>query len=124
MKTLNFITSAHWQPELNTSGSIVEGIFDLKQSIQTILLTPKGSDPHRPNFGCDIYKYLDWPVNQVTPYLVREAVEALKYWEPRISLVQVMVNIEGSQVTLLVKWKAADGITQLSEVMYERTSAT
>ena len=124
MKTLNTITSVHWQPELGNPGSIVEGLSDLKQSIQIILLTPKGSDPHRPNFGCDIYKYIDWPVNQITPYLVREAIEALKYWEPRISLIQVTVNIDDSQVTLQVKWKAADGIIQLNEVIYERTGTT
>lgn len=123
MKILNSITSAHWQPELGTPGSVVEGLSDLNQAIRVILLTPKGSDPHRPEFGSDINKYIDWPANLITPYLVRESVEAIKRWEPRVTVVQVIVDIDSSKVTLRVKWKVADGIEE-SEVAYERTSTT
>ena len=123
MKILNSITSAHWQPELGIPGSVVEGLSDLNQAIRVILLTPKGSDPHRPEFGSDINKYIDWPANLITPYLVRESVEAIKRWEPRVTVVQVIVDIDSSKVTLRVKWKVADGIEE-SEVAYERTSTT
>lgn len=55
-----------WQPELGTD-DIVGGLDDIDQCIRTILLTPKGSDPHNPPFGSNIHLYIDWPQNRVTP---------------------------------------------------------
>lgn len=116
------ITAAHWQPTLGTSGEVVEGLRDIDQAIRIILTTPKGSDAHRPEFGSNIHLYIDWPVNRVTPHLVREAVDSIRQWEPRVSVVQVQVAIEGSQVTLRVQWRVADGVTQLTEVSYARAA--
>lgn len=42
--------SLHWQSSLD-SDSIVEGFADVEQAIRIILSTPKGSVPHRPQFG-------------------------------------------------------------------------
>lgn len=116
------ITAAHWQPALGTSGEVVEGLSDIDQAIRIILTTPKGSDAHRPEFGSNIHLYIDWPVNRVTPHLVREAVDSIRQWEPRVSVVQVQVAVEGSQVTLRVQWRVADGVTQLTEVSYARAT--
>lgn len=116
------ITAAHWQPTLGTSGEVVEGLRDIDQAIRIILTTPKGSDAHRPEFGSNIHLYIDWPVNRVIPHLVREAVDSIRQWEPRVSVVQVQVAIEGSQVTLRVQWRVADGVTQLTEVPYARAA--
>ncbi|MDS9879363.1 GPW/gp25 family protein [Pseudomonas protegens] len=116
------ITAAHWQPALGTSGEVVEGLRDIDQAIRIILTTPKGSDAHRPEFGSNIHLYIDWPVNRVTPHLVREAVDSIRQWEPRVSVVQVQVAIEGSNVTLRVQWRVADGVTQLTEVPYARAA--
>lgn len=116
------ITAAHWQPALGTSGEVVEGLRDIDQAIRIILTTPKGSDAHRPEFGSNIHLYIDWPANRVTPHLVREAVDSIRQWEPRVSVVQVQVAIEGSHVTLRVQWRVADGVTQLTEVSYARAA--
>lgn len=53
-----------WQPELGTD-DIVGGLDDIDQCIRTILLTPKGSDPHNPPFGSNIHLYIDWPVEKI-----------------------------------------------------------
>ena len=124
MKNLNTITSAHWQPELGVPGSVVEDLSDIAQAIRIILLTPKGSDPHRPTFGSDIYKYIDWPTNIITPYLVREAIESIKEWEPRVTVINVLVDAIEATVTLRIVWKVADGTPMESKVNYERTSTT
>ncbi len=124
MKTLNTITSAHWQPELGHPGSVVEGLSDIGQAIQVILLTPKGSDPHRPDFGTNNHHYLDWPTNIITPYLVRESIEAIQRWETRITVIQVNIDIEESTVAVRVVWKVADGVPTESKVEYERTGTT
>lgn len=116
------ITAAHWQPALGTPGEVVEGLRDIDQAIRIILTTPKGSDAHRPEFGSNIHLYIDWPVNRVTPHLVREAVDSIRQWEPRVSVVQVQVTIEGPQITLRVQWRVADGVTQLTEVAYARAA--
>jgi phage baseplate assembly protein W len=116
------ITAAHWQPALGTSGEVVEGLRDIDQAIRIILTTPKGSDAHRPEFGCDIHLYIDWPVNRVTPHLVREAVDAIRRWETRVSVVQVLVLVEDSRIVVRVQWRVADGVTQLTEVPYARAA--
>ena len=116
------ITAAHWQPALGTSGEVVEGLRDIDQSIRIILTTPKGADAHRPDFGSDLHLYIDWPVNRVTPHLVRETVDALRRWETRISVVQVQVLIEGAQIRVRVQWRVADGVAQLTEVPYARAA--
>lgn len=117
------ITSAHWQPALGTSGEVVEGLRDIDQAIRIILTTPRGSDPHRPEFGSDINLYIDWPTNRVVPHLVREAVDAIRRWEPRVTVVQVLVEIEDERITLRVQWKVADGVNQQTEVPYARAAA-
>jgi phage baseplate assembly protein W len=116
------ITAAHWQPALGISGEVVEGLRDIDQAIRIILTTPKGSDAHRPEFGSDIHLYIDWPVNRVTPHLVREAVDAIRRWETRVSVVQVLVLIEDSRVILRVQWRVADGVAQMTEVPYARAA--
>ena len=104
-----------WQPELGTD-DIVGGLDDIDQCIRTILLTPKGSDPHNPPFGSNIHLYLDYPIDQAVPHLVRETVEAIRLWEPRCELVKVTPSIEEAQITLRVQWKLADGVKRETEV--------
>ncbi len=117
------ITAAHWQPALGSPGEAVEGLRDIDQAIRIILTTPRGSDPHRPEFGSDLHLYIDWPTDRVVPHLVREAVEAIRRWEPRVILVQVLTEIEEAHITLRVQWKVADGVLQQTEVPYARTTS-
>ena len=107
--------SLHWQPALGSFG-IVETLADIDQAIRVILRTPMGSDPHRPDFGSNLHLYLDYPVNQAVPHVVRETVEAIQQWEPRCELVKVMPTIKESRITLRVQWKLADGVQHETEV--------
>ncbi|PBJ94757.1 baseplate protein [Pseudomonas plecoglossicida] len=116
------IVAAHWQPALGTPGEVVQGLRDIDQSIRIILTTPKGSDAHRPEFGSDLHLYIDWPHDRVTPYLVRETVEAIRRWETRVAVVQVQVLIEEAHLTLRVVWRVADGVAQTTEVPYARAA--
>ena len=115
MTQLSDISSLHWQPSVSSNG-VVENIADIDQSIRLILKTPKGSDPHRPTFGSNLHRYIDYPVNQVTPHLVRESVEAIREWETRCTLIRVNVSIEETHATLRVRWKLEDGILRETEV--------
>jgi Bacteriophage baseplate protein W len=89
--TLSDITSADWSLKLGAIGDVVEGVADVDQCIAIILTTPKGSDPLRPTFGADIWRYIDFPIDIARPAIVRELVDALTLWEPRITMVDVQV---------------------------------
>jgi len=92
-------------------GQIVTGVADINQCIYIILTTPKGADPHRPTFGSDLYQYIDHPIDAARPHIVREVVDALRQWEPRLKVMRVMVtpnDVAGLQVN--VEWVFADGV--------------
>jgi len=74
---------------LNTSGSYVEGVEDIAQSWYIILHTIPGSDPLRPNFGSDIYQYLDKPNNGFGGGFSSQIIKDLEKWETRCTISQV-----------------------------------
>lgn len=117
MTTLKDIKYADWQLKLNNIGEISEGIDDINQCIAIILTTQKGSVPHRPDFGSEIYKYIDYPINEAVPNIIRESIDAINKWEERISLVSVNASIDESNVKIEVEWKLKDsGIGDVTEV--------
>ncbi|MHB8383325.1 MAG: GPW/gp25 family protein [Candidatus Binataceae bacterium] len=87
--TLADITSADWSLKLGSIGQMVQGVADVDQCVAIILTTPLGSDPLRPTFGCDIWRYLDHPISEALPAIVRELTVALTLWEPRIKLLAI-----------------------------------
>lgn len=116
MTTLAEIKSVHWQPALNSDG-VVEGEADIDQCIQTILGTPKGSVPHRPGFGSDVYLYVDYPIPTAIPHVVRESADAIRQWEPRCELVKVIPLVDAEHLTVRVQWKLSDGVVRQTDVV-------
>ncbi len=107
----------HWQPALGGNGEVT-GLEDLRQAIAIILRTPRGSDPLRPEFGSNLHLYIDYPVNRARPHLVRETVDALRRWEPRLSVVSVAVSQAGDAgVKVSVVFRLASGLEATAEVM-------
>ncbi|MEW5885468.1 MAG: GPW/gp25 family protein [Pseudomonadota bacterium] len=107
----------HWQVALGGDG-YATGLDDLRQAIATILRTPRGSVPLRPEFGSDVARYLDHPINRARPHLVRETVEAIRRWEPRVSVVRVLVTLAAeAQLRIEVIFRTADGIEASAEVL-------
>lgn len=129
MTKLSEISSLHWQPALQPSAAdpgpngfpdIVENLDDIHQALRIILGTPKGSDPLRPEFGSDLHRYLDYPVDRARPHVVREAVAAIghpQYGEPRVQLVRVLFSVEADgSARLCAQWKLADGVVRETEL--------
>ena len=108
MTNLNEITYVDWQLKMNTIGDVAEGVDDINQCIAIILLTRKGADPHRPTFGSDIYKYIDYPVNEAIPHIIRETTDAISLWETRINIDSVTAEIDGTNITVKVEWTLKD----------------
>lgn len=115
MTQLSEIANANWQYRLGDDG-VVSGVDDINQAIYTILRTPKGSVPHRPDFGSEIHLFIDQPVDVATPSLVRETFEAVLQWEPRVKIKTVNVQIIGAAVALSIHWELADGVAATSVV--------
>ena len=104
-------------------GNVVQGVADVEQCILIILTTPKGSDPFRPTFGCDLWAYVDKPINLATAHVVREVTEAITTWEPRAKLMSVAVAPvldataqSGAHLEVALTWQLNLGSTQSSPI--------
>jgi len=116
--TLDDIRSADWSLKLGAIGEIVEGIADVEQCLGIIVTTPQGTDPLRPTFGSNIWRYIDQPMNTALPAMVSELTSAITRWEPRVTLVSVTaqpVNDGGSQsgahIDVTLNWQLKLGST-------------
>ena len=119
--TLADIVSGDWSLMLDSTagggpgsglGNVVEGLADVDQCIRIILTTPKGTDPFRPTFGCDLWQYLDLPINIATAHIVREVYEAITTWEPRAIVESVTVtplldetSQSGAHLNVVIVWQ-------------------
>ena len=90
--TLADIRSADWSLALGAIGEVVQGIADVEQCLGIIVTTPRGSDPLRPTFGANIWRYIDFPISLALPAIVSELTTAIATWEPRVNLVSVTVQ--------------------------------
>ena len=122
MTTLNEIIYVDWQLKLNEIGSVSEGIEDINQCIAIILSTQKGSVPHRPTFGSDILKYVDYPINSAKANIIRETVDAITLWETRVNVDSVSVEIDEIQLKIKVQWslKEDSSVSSTTEVNYDK----
>ncbi len=112
MTNINEITYVDWQYKLNQIGSVAEGAEDINQCIAIILTTRKGSVPHRPTFGSEIYKYVDFPINEAVPNIIRETTDALALWETRVTVKCVNVNITEHKINVKIEWSLNETKTQ------------
>lgn len=84
------------------SGQPLSGLAHLRQSIEDILSTPLGSRRMRPEYGSQLRRYVDLPVNEGWKSAVQaEVARSLGRWEPRLKLERVRVTaVVGGQITL------------------------
>jgi len=84
------------------TGLPLSGVAHLKQSIEDILTTPVGSRRMRLDYGSNLRRYVDLPVNEGWKSAVQaEVARALGRWEPRLKLERVrVVAVVGGQITL------------------------
>lgn len=74
------------------TGQPLSGLDHLKQSIEDILTTPLGTRRMRPEYGCNLRRFVDLPVNEGWKSAVQaEVARALGRWEPRVQLERVKV---------------------------------
>ena len=82
---------------ISPSGGIALSVhgFDIDEAIKIILSTAKGERHMRPNFGCAIHDLVFAPNNATTAGLVKTYItEAIGWWEPRVELLDVIVDTD------------------------------
>ncbi len=79
------------------------GVAKIEQSIRIILGTQYGERVMRPQFGCNLKTLAFAPNNAATANLARYYVaEGLKQWEPRIDVLEVIVENDNRHGALLI----------------------
>ena len=89
-----------------TTGKGLGGFDHLRQSIEDILTTPVGSRVHRRDYGSNLLRLVDRPINNsLVADLVAATAEALDRWEPRLKLEQVIIDSvsEAGQIELSLR---------------------
>lgn len=84
-----------YKPSLTQSGdaNFLENAKSVKQALLTIINTPIGSRLFEPDFGCDIRRFIFEPIDAQTKTDIKDTVEgAIGRFEPRVSLIQVIIN--------------------------------
>lgn len=105
MTNLTDIRSKDWTFSAEVQGEVVEQLKDIQQCIYLILTTVHGTDPLRPDFGCDIFKWIDRPVNQAIPNMIKEVQVSIAKWEPRAVVKGINAKIDGHVVTLTITFE-------------------
>ncbi len=113
----------HFDP---ATGQVATSEFEenIRQSITIILGTRMGERQMMPKFGCRIHELLFSPNTPATARRAKRYVEdALRYWEPRIELVNVRATPDptGSiQVDVTYKIPSTGAIATLQHAVTNR----
>ncbi len=96
------------------SGTELDELADIRQSVQIILTTPVGSRVMRRNFGSHLAALIDSPANGLGGMrVIAAAADAIARWENRVDLIaaRLVPNING-QAELITELRVrASGLT-------------
>ena len=98
-------------PKIDAQGglALTNEISELEQSIIIILSTSPGQRVMRSTFGCRLHELVFAPNNNQTAARARRFVEdALRMWEPRVTIVEVIAGPDPD-----------DAASLLIEIQYE-----
>jgi phage baseplate assembly protein W len=107
-QTVTSLRSTNWQISTAGFGVVAEGLEDVRQCLDIILRTTKGTDSFRPEFGSDIYQYIDYPVNVAVANIKRSILEAVEIWEKRVKVVSISHSIVESRLFFKVTYQLVD----------------
>ncbi|HKY46147.1 MAG TPA: GPW/gp25 family protein [Pyrinomonadaceae bacterium] len=84
------------------TGKPLAGIEHLRQSVRDILTTPIGSRVMRREYGSQLFAMVDAPLNRSTVMdLYAATAEALRRWEPRVSVTSIKASAPSPGVVTL-----------------------
>lgn len=94
-----------YQPKLTQKGDVrvVKNQLAIKQSLLTIINTPKGTRLFEPNFGCDIKRLLFEHYHpEIADSIRSELEESIRRYETRIKDLSVNVNMNDANEEYIV----------------------
>lgn len=94
------------------TGGTLSGASHLHQSIADILTTPVGSRVMRPDYGSELPRMVDQPINRGWMSVIQaEVARAIGRWEPRLKLQRVTVeSVIDGMVTIRIDGEYQDEI--------------
>ncbi len=102
------VRSTYWQISALGVGIIAEGIEDIRQCIDLILRTRKGTAPLNPLFGSDVYEWVDKPVTLSIPNIKKAIIDAIGIWEKRVEVQKITHEINVSHLVFHITYKLVD----------------
>lgn len=108
-------------PRVGADGRLAWSVGEdhVRESIRLILLTEPGERLMREGFGCGLRQFLFEPNTITTRQLIRERItEAMKRWEPRVSVEAVDVEPDPDDprlvaITILFRLVATQALGRL-----------
>lgn len=92
------IVSSEWAISLQGQGQIVQGLAAIKQRLNILLNTPKGSDPLRKRFGIGVFASIDKPSNSVLPAMRKDILDAVAEFMPEIKITKLTGQLDGGHI--------------------------
>lgn len=85
-----------------STGKWVEDLAHLRQSVRDILTTPIGSRVMLREYGSDLFRMIDRPVNaELALDIYAAVIEALWRWEPRLEVERVaLATAEAGRIAI------------------------
>ena len=92
--------------------AMADGDTSIRQSIYLIVMTIPGERVLRADFGCRIHELIFDPVNEQTAITAKRFVEeAIRRWEPRITIEELDVSpgdYDRGELLISIKYKHKD----------------
>jgi uncharacterized protein len=90
----------------------------VSMGIRQILNTDKGELPWNPNFGTTIRRQKNKLLNEDFQNLVvAELSQALREFEPRISVLNISIQVQGTKATVRVEWQIIERNVEGNQVL-------
>jgi len=103
---LSDIKNSDWSLSLAKQGDVVQGVDAVRQRIDIILKTLKGSVPLNNGFGCDVLLYMDKPMNNKNIAGIKaEVLDALETWESMAVVNKILATVGIGSLTLDIFFK-------------------
>lgn len=103
---LSEIKNSDWSLSLAKQGEVVQGVDAVRQRIDIILKTVKGSVPLNNAFGCNVLLYMDKPLNNKNIAGIKaEVLDALETWEELAIVNKIIAKVDVGSLTLDIFFK-------------------
>lgn len=108
-----------------TSTTTESEVTHINESIRQILLTRKGERPMEPEFGTNLYRMIFEVIDETMMNVISfEIKEALARWEPRIRVMDVVVQEDDGVVRISLRYLVVRSVTSaVTSITIEKGAA-